>query len=309
MINNKQIKIRPVGGKCKIQLCLSGTILICHEKAWSSETLLDIPIELISITKEKKIYGDRLIFALFSFIFVPGIFYLIYCLFKFYINDLPYSVTSFFITAGLISSVVAFLIQFVYLFIKKESVTLTINSSELTISFWVQKKNKKDVYELIDEIQKRKKIVKKTIPYPMQLALADNFETPWKRVIVLTYFISLPGIIIKNYWLFIPAAIPLIYLLYINVINLRCPKMFRKAHKLFRQKRWNDAINCVNEVVKEYPKYLQAKLFLIELMMRTNNYSKADNVLSKIEYELDTETLQEIQQEIILRKRVFERQN
>ena len=47
----------------------------------------------------------------------------------------------------------------------------------------------------------------------------------------------------------------------------------------------------------------------IELMMRTNNYLEADNVLSKIEYELDTETLQEIQQEIILRKRVFERQN
>ena len=43
-------------------------------------------------------------------------------------------------------------------------------------------------------------------------------------------------------------------------------------------------------------------------MMRTNNYSEADNILAEIEYELDTETLQEIQQEIILRKRVFERQ-
>jgi len=306
-MNDKQVKVKIADGKGKVRFCLRGTVLICYEKNWANETILEIPIELISITKEKKIYEDRLVYALFSFVFVPGLFYVIYCLLKLFVKNLPYSVTSSFITAGLISSVAVFLVQVVYLFIKQEKVTLTILPSERQITFWVPKKNKKNIEDLINEIESRKKLVEKTISYPMQTVLVDSFETPWKKAVLLTLFTALPGMIFRNPWLLIPAAIPLIYLLYNTFLNFRCSIHLRNAYKFYRLKHWDDAIKSINKMLEEEPEHLQSKLLLIELMLRKYNFSEADNLLADITAELDTKILQEIQQDIILRKRIHER--
>ena len=43
-------------------------------------------------------------------------------------------------------------------------------------------------------------------------------------------------------------------------------------------------------------------------MLRLNKFDEADNILAEIESELDTELLQKVQHEIIIRQRIFQRQ-
>ena len=307
MIDNYPIKVHTLNGNTII-LLLRGTILTCTEKVWSSESSIEIPLEFIKISTLKKFNGTRLTFALLSLVFVPGFFYIIYCILKLYNKNLPFSVAEFFMRAAIISSLIVFVILLSYFFIKQKNILMEFTNIDVKINFWVQKKNKDKIYELIDEINKRQKNIENVMLFPTNIATFDYFETSWKKMLVLSFFISVPAMILENVWLLIPAAIPVIYFIYISILSLRCPKKIRRAYKLFNNKQWAEAVDCVDEILLEFPDFLEIKLFKIELMLRLNKFDEADNILAEIESELDTELLQKVQHEIIIRQRIFQRQ-
>ena len=105
-----------------------------------------------------------------------------------------------------------------------------------------------------------------------------------------------------------PAAVPFIYYLYISLLKLRCPKNIRDAYKLYDKKQWLQAAKRVDECLQDFPDFIELKLLKIDLMLRLYNFNDAENLLAEIENELDSNLLQTIQHEIIIRKRIHSRQ-
>jgi hypothetical protein len=69
----KEIKIRLVNGPSRGWLSLSGTILTYRGKAWGREEWVDIPLELVVTSKQKRFVGTRLILALLALLVGPAL--------------------------------------------------------------------------------------------------------------------------------------------------------------------------------------------------------------------------------------------
>ena len=141
MIDNVPIKVRTLDGK-SITLLLRGIILTYIEKNWAAESSVDVPLELIKISTLKKRNGNRLILALLSFIYVPGFFYIIYCVVKLFYKNPSFQIAEIFLFAAIIFSSLTFLALFIYFLIKQENILLEVKNSNTKIDFWVQKKIK-----------------------------------------------------------------------------------------------------------------------------------------------------------------------
>jgi len=307
MIDNVPIKVHTLDGK-SITLLLRGIILTYIEKNWAAESSVDVPLELIKISTLKKRNGNRLILALLSFIYVPGFFYIIYCVVKLFYKNPSFHIAEIFIFAAIVFSSLTFLALFIYFLIKQENILLEIKNSNTKIDFWVHKKNKNNIHKLINEILIRQNNLDDVAPFPMDIITIDYFETPWKKIIILSLLITFPSIIFENFWLLIPAAVPFIYYLYISLLKLRCPKNIRDAYKLYDKKQWLQAAKRVDECLQDFPDFIELKLLKIDLMLRLYNFNDAENLLAEIENELDSNLLQTIQHEIIIRKRIHSRQ-
>ncbi len=72
MKDGDEIRVPLLSGP-KAWITLQGSILSYREKFWSCESTVDIPLELVSFTEKKQLKGSRLIAALLSLLFLPGI--------------------------------------------------------------------------------------------------------------------------------------------------------------------------------------------------------------------------------------------
>jgi hypothetical protein len=77
--------------------------------------------------------------------------------------------------------------------------------------------------------------------------------------------------------------------------------------KCFIKQKWGDAQTHVYLLIKEHPDFLPAHLMRINLLCRQGRFNDSEMALSRVERELDLETVHAIQQDLILRRRVWNR--
>jgi len=305
----EEIRIRLLRGPDKVWLSLQGTVLTYRDRTWSRETILDIPVELITVQETRRFMGSRLVAALcvlFFSLLTGGA-----------IAGMPHYVKGWYSPVaegvfGILGAAVAtipFLIMFVRFFFKQRTITLTIAPDNGEITFWALKKNEAQIDALLREIKSRQAYVQEAIAYPLSTSLADVFEPPWKRTVALVFFFALPGIILEKPWLLLLCLAPLLIYVWSAVNTIGQPRLFRKAIRAGFRKRWQDALSLVQQLQQTRPSYIPGHLLAVDINLRLHQFPEAMSVLAAIQNEINPEYVQETQSGIVQRQRMFERKN
>jgi hypothetical protein len=85
------------------------------------------------------------------------------------------------------------------------------------------------------------------------------------------------------------------------------PGAFRQAVKCCFKQKWGDAQTHLDFLIREHPEFLPAHLMRIDLLCRQGRFNDSEMALSRVEKELDLETVHAIQEDLILRRRVWDR--
>jgi len=301
------IRIRQLIGPRKAWLSLVGTVLTYCDRTWSRETAIDIPVELISIKDKKRFMGTRLIGALCWLLFslmagaIMGAIV--------YRPDTPCTATTeiIFFVLWMAVAIVPFVVLLIRFFFRQRTVSLVIAPHNSQITFWVLKKGRVVVDNLLSEIQTRRAYVDERISYPQSSCLGNVLERPWKRTVVLICLFALPALFVEEPWLFLLCIAPIAMHIWSVVTSVDQPRLFRKAVRACLRKQWNDAQAMISELLERSPSYMPAHLLLINICLRLCRFGEAESVLSRIQSDLNPEAVQEIQTDIIQRRRIYER--
>ena len=307
MIDGKKIRVRLLKGAPKAWLCLQGTVLSYHGRFWGEESRIDVPLELVSITEKKQFRGSRLIVSLLSLLFLLGIGGAVIGLWHLITGNVPESVYSICMATCTIAGFFIFVVLLVRFFIRQKTISIYIGPEVAAISFWLDKNPAGEIRELLDEIQARKSTIDKTIFHPMSFGLRDTICQPWKRTVALTFLFSIPALVTEIPWLLFACAIPIGMHIYSMILMGKKPPEFRQAVRHLQRREWILAQDKIKKLIKSSPEYIPARLLLIELQMRLDDFDGAEITLADIQNDLDTETIESIQQTIILSRRIFKR--
>ena len=97
----------------------------------------------------------------------------------------------------------------------------------------------------MQEIEARKSVVEETIPYPMSFALADVFESPWRRTLLLIFICLVPVILTQIPWLLFACLIPIGMHVRSKIILARQPILYRRARaRHFPETRMEGRTEC-----------------------------------------------------------------
>lgn len=304
MIDNPEIKIKLLKGPRHAWLSLKGTVLSYRDQTWSQETNIDIPVELISIIEKKQFAGQRLIAAslwlLFSYLIVAIIIHLV----QFQQHSI---IDTIIILLGIGLVLVPFVVLLIYFFIRQRTVTLQIEPEKWKISFWVDKKNKTNIDLLLSELTNRKEFIKEKVPYPLHSAIGDSIRQPWKRTVILTLLCAYPVLVFHQPILLLLCIIPILMHLWNLLFLIRQPVLYSDAVRYCLNKQWDKAINSIEQLLQQSPSYIRGYLLYIQILLRLEQFDRAEKILSNIQSKLNPELVDSIYLEITNRKRLFDR--
>ena len=307
MKDGQEIRVQLLTGPPKAWLNLHGSILSYRERFWSRESIIDIPVELVTFTEKKQLKGSRLIAALLSLLFLPGIGGATIGLWYLFAGTPSDAVLSVCMGTGAISGFFTFVLLLVRFFIRQKTITIHVAPEDMTITFWEEKKLQADFQEMMADLAQRKGMVEDTMAYPMRFAVGDTIHQPWKRTVVLTFLFIIPALITEIPWLLLAGLIPIGMHIYSCLIGVKEPREFRRAIRHFLKREWSQARDIVHGLITSNPQYRPARLLMIELKMRLGDFEGAEASLADIQSDVDSETLQSIQQDIVLRRRIAKR--
>jgi hypothetical protein len=285
-------------------IALQGTVLICQTRTWGHTCLVEIPVELISIDTVKRLDGRRLI-AAFFFLFVP-IFTSVFIGFLLMIKSMSEHLLGFVFAIIWIPSLVLFLFLVGRFFFRKTVVNIHINDSGC-FSFWMPKRNRKLIEDLLNGIQERKRYVDERIPYPLTETWAEMTTAPLVNLAGLALLVVYLAGVIRFPWLMLLLLVPAGFYFYGIVKTIREPKLLRKARKHLSKKNYNEAVEAIHMLNRQIPGYLPARLLLVVILVKKEDWNGARSVLEEIENELETANLQSLQDYIIFNERISAR--
>ena len=301
------IPIRQLNGPRKAWLSLEGTVLTYRDRTWGRQTVVDIPVELISVAEKKRFMGTRLIgalcwllFSLVAWAIIGGIAYR---------ADIFPSLASelFFFVLGMAVAVIPFIVLLIRFLFRQRTVSLVIAPHGSSITFWVLKKSRVIVDRLLQELETRQTYVQATISYPHSFSVGDLLEHPWRRTIVLTWVFALPAFVVQRARLFLLCVVPVCMYIWGLIRRAGQPRLFRKAVRACLRKRWEAAQVIVAQLLQHSPSYTPAHLLLIDVYLHLYRFDRAASLLGRIQGDLDPQAVQEIQADIIWARRVWER--
>ncbi len=320
MIDGKEIRVQCVGDALrKATLCLHGTVLtyrgniLTHHgtvltyrgKKWRDRFSLDIPIELISFIEKKQFNGKRLISAA-AILWIPiAVLLTVNILaFSFVEKHVLDEVAGMMMLISFFPCILYSVFNLVLFFMRQKTITIHIASDDIMFSFWLSQGNIGDIQELMQVITLRQEQVVDTISHPLGFAVEATQEMFWPFTIVLV--LGILGIAegLNFPWLSITAIIPVGYHLFLVAKE---PRLYQKAIKCMTKEKYTRAKELTHVLIQNKPEYLPAKLLLIKIFVRQEDYVGAESILSDIQNDLDTEALHDIQEGIMLCRRLSAR--
>ena len=278
-------KIKPTGNTF---LSLEGTILIINESNRFVKSEVQIPVELISIYESQKFRAKFLIIALLS-LAIPLLTVVISygILFK-TLNFDPQGIIMemhiFLFFPLLLIGIVLFLIFLIKFSIRRKAVSLVISPNNFAIEFWKERKQEKEIDELLNQIEYRKSIIEESMIQPMQKSVGfGERRSMIPQLISSMILFSMPALITDNIKLLPIALIPLAFFIYKKIFELtKIPKLFRQALKHFFKEEWDNAINLLKTLKEQFPGYIPSYTLLISIYTRTNQYDEAMEIVSEL---------------------------
>ena len=301
------IPIRLLTGPRKAWLSLEGTVLTYRDRTWGGYTNIDIPLELISVVEKKQFMGSRLIGALcwllFSLFAGAGAYAIGR---RLGIRARPEDGMALFVVwaAFAIIPFIVFLIRFL---LRQRTITLIIAPSAGSMTFWVLRRRKAIIDNLLQELRARQEYVHETMAYPHSYSVGDVVLHPLRRAIAWAFLAAFPGFILQLPWLLLLGAVPVCIYLWGVIRMASYPRLFRKAVAALMRGEWEDAEAMTRELLRDNPSDLRNQFLLVDIHLHRCRFEEAASLLATIQNELDPAIVQEMQSDIVWRRRMSER--
>ena len=299
----KEIRIRPIGGPSKTWLRLEGTILSIEQKSWGWETSVDVPLEIIHFGECKQFRAMWLIAALLILMMPYTMFVTGLKVWEHLLGEVPRAVFVNGSMIGMLTGIIIFLALLIRFFMRQKTIVIHF-ASEGNISFWLTRKRETEIRAFLDEMQTRMVHVEENIPYALESTIGDTFQKPLMETIGLIFLFILPSSFTRKPILLWLCLIPVGMYIYSTIQNMTTPGTFRRAMRYGLRRQWQKAQECIEQCISNHPDFQPARLLLVELLMQQEDFQGAECALAGIQYNLEADAVQEIQNELILRKRI-----
>ena len=283
------LRIHQIKSNSKTFLSLEGTILVINERKRYVKSEIQIPVELITIY-ENKMFRAKCLFI--SFLSLPLLAFsgsMLYASFFMIQNIDKIKSKDYIIMSGFlvlfIGGIIFFLIFLIKFLFRKKSVSLVITPNNSVIEFWKERKNSREIDELLDQIEYRKTIVEESLLQPSQQKIVGFIDKkPMIPILVGSLIIfSMLALMTRNIHLMYLALIPPAWFLYNKILAIRrVPKLFRQASKHYFKEEWDKAVILLKTQQEQFPEYLPVYTLLISIYTRTNRYDEAMEIASQL---------------------------
>ena len=273
-MTSETLKIKRVGEHGRHFLRLEGTILIYNQKNWASESKLMIPIELIYISEHPRFYKNLLTIALIILVFP-----IIMIIITLFYEGIKSSEVEELIFAAigvtlLLELGLAIPLIFNFLFAKK-TVRLSVADSGFFVEFWKIRTHIKRINSFIEKLQQKQQQLEEDIYHrpgkPFEIRKVNPKVVLFFRCILF----CLPSVIFQKLFFLPLALIPIAQYMRIWFQIIKQPKEFRLALNYFRRKQWDEAIELLMNLHKQYPDYAPAMFLLLDTYIHAERFDDA----------------------------------
>jgi tetratricopeptide (TPR) repeat protein len=291
-------------------LGMEGTILLFGQRQGATDSELQIPVELVTISEGRRFKGARLIAGLLSLAMATVFGSLFYGLATSVVpaeNEAVRAILTTLSTGVLLLGVVAFLVLLVMFFFRVETVRLGIEPSGTVIEFYKHRQQAGEIDEFVEELRRRQGLVSDSLAAAAKRPVGFTQEhSVIPKLAAFLWIASMPAIITEKPALFVLPLGVLVWFAYGQVQYRRQPREYRQAVRRYLRGDLDGAIDALQSLRNRLADYVPAYFFLAEVFTRTGRFEEALDMASYLSRDYP-DLAQQMQSDIWLFKRIHQR--
>jgi hypothetical protein len=317
-------------------LGLEGTILLFGQRQAATDSELQIPVELVTISEVARFKGRRLIAALLCLLLPIMLFGLAYGVVFGVRGTQDVEVTAGFVILTcaflcvLLVGLVVFSVLLVLFFCKVRTVRLSINPAppersgdgseadsagpgrrpaDNTIEFYKHRKQAVEIDDFLAQIRQRQALVNESLAAPAKRPVGFTKEhSVMPKLAAFLWLSVLPAVITgKPSLLILPLGV-LAWFAYQQVQYRRQPREYRQAVRSYLRGDLDGAIEALQGLRGRLADYIPAYFFLAEVFTRAGRFDEALD-LAAILADDYPDVARQMQDDIWLFKRIHQRRD
>jgi hypothetical protein len=296
------LSIRTVGG-LKVTLEIQGTILVYKRSCRAFDEEAWIPVESVELSKRRKFRGDALI---------VGLLVMVACV----IWPLALFVTpmqgplverlSGIYSSTLILGGVVLLLCFIRSFKRHKTICVCFRDGH-SIEFWKSGRMARQIEEFESVLRQKQRCVQEHITEMEDVAVTFTlYKSEFIRSLAMILPFCLPAVITGDARLLLLTILPILWFLYKQIALVRHPRLYKQACRHYRHRRWNQAVENLNDLLSAQPDCTPAHILLVRAHTRLGQYDQALQAVSHFPEE-DCGTAEDLYSEIWRFKRLDKR--
>lgn len=276
-----QLPVRSIINSRPLGLSLEGTVLVCRDLRGRTGPELQIPVELITITENRRFNARRLILSL-SVLLLSILTAVVPTMILGPAEDREPSVWDGAAGAVLLGGFLAFCSLLVSFFFKVRTVCLTVAPQGSCIEFWRYRRYEQALDTLLEQIRQRQRAAENATDSPAKgPAIYADPPSLTRRFLAFLMFSCVPAVMIEQPRLFFLAIFPVTWYLVRQTQLLRQPLAFRRAVRCFHRQDWGQAGELLAGLLAEQPDHLPSYTLLVYVYTRSGRFDDALEVIAR----------------------------
>lgn len=306
------IRVRKTDNIRHAYLGLEGTILLFGQRQGATDSELQIPVELVTITRGRRFKGARLIAGLLclalSIVFGSLLYGLVFSLMSTE-NEMIRTILTLLSGGMLLAGFAGFFVLLVMFLLRVNTVRLKVEPSGATIEFYKHRRQTGEIDDFVEEIRRRQALVSESIAAAAKRPIGFSQEhSVLPKLAASLWLAAMPAIITEKPLLLILPVGVLGWFAYRQIQYRRQPREYRLAVRSYLRGDLDSAIDALEGLRRRLADYVPAYFFLAEVFTRTGRFEEALDVVSYLSGDYP-DLARQMQNDIWLFKRIHQRRH
>jgi len=300
------IRICKVDNVRHAYLGLEGTILLFGQRQEATDSELQIPVELVTITEGRRFKGARLIGALLCLALMIVCGALLYGMMS-TATGVIHAILTILYDGVLLVGFAAFLVLLVMFFFRVATVRLSIEPNGEVIEFYKHRRQAVEIDAFVEQIRRRQALVDASLAAMAKRPAGFAKEHSMiPKLAICLLLAATPAVITEQpLLLFLPLGV-LAWFAYRQIQYRSQPREYRRAVRDYLRGDLDDAIDALQGLRQRLADYVPAYFLLAEVFTRTGRFEEALDTVSHLSEDYP-DLAREMQNDIWLFKRIHQR--
>jgi hypothetical protein len=293
-------------------LGLEGTILLFGQRQGATDSELQIPVELVTISEGRRFKGARLIAGLLSLalaIVFGSLFYGAAASMSNPENEAIRMILMVLSTGVFLVGLVVFLVFLTMFFFRVKTVRLRIEPSGTKIEFYKHRRRAREIDEFVEQIRRRQVLVSESLATAATRPVGFAKEhSVLPKLAAFLWIAAMPAIIAEKPSLLVLPLGALVWFAYRQIQYRRQPWEYRQAVRSYLRGDLDSAMDALQSLRQRLADYVPAYFFLAEVFTRTGRFEEALDMASYLSGDYP-DLARQMQNDIWLFKRIHQRRH